>query len=279
MRRGTPRESSLDFASLLPSPRAIRPHLRPALTSVRRTAAGIEITERHTLPGGNVSLLLPAGVGTLLFGIGPMLASQDEQTSTNNMRQIGLAIHNYIQAQPNHTFPPAYTTDSNGKPLLSWRVLILPYLDQNELYEQFHLDEPWDSPNNKKLIARMPAVFRAPGSKVSVQNKTNYLSVRGEDTIFTGEEKTTLAQIHDGTAYTIMTVEVADEKAVPWTKPDDFKYDEKKPTAGLVGLRRRGFIAGFGDGSVRRIKSSIKAATLNALFTRDGGETINDEDF
>ena len=150
---------------------------------------------------------------------------------------------------------------------------------ENELYQQFHLNEPWDSPHNKKLIARMPAFFKSPGSKVANQGKTNYLTVRGDDTIFPGEEKITFAQVTDGLASTIMTVEASDAKAVVWTKPDDFAYDDKKPLAGLVGLRRDGFLAGFADGHVRRIKSSVKPDTLNALFTRDGGETVGKDDF
>ena len=244
---------------------------------MRRTAAGIEIVGRQSLPGGGGVLALPAGIGTLLFGLGPMLASSGEQESVNHLKQIGLSIHNYAQA--NRTFPPAYTTDANGKPLLSWRVLILPYLGENELYQQFHLNEPWDSPHNKKLIARMPAFFKSPGSKVANQGKTNYLTVRGDDTIFPGEEKITFAQVTDGLASTIMTVEASDAKAVVWTKPDDFAYDDKKPLAGLVGLRRDGFLAGFADGHVRRIKSSVKPDTLNALFTRDVGETVGEDDF
>ena len=104
----------------------------------------------------------------------------------NNLKQIGLAIHNYAQA--NKTFPPAYTVDKDGKPLLSWRVLILPYLEGDDLYSEFHLDEPWDSEHNKKLLSRMPAVFRDPDSKLAAQGKTNYLTVRGEKTVFSGEK-------------------------------------------------------------------------------------------
>jgi hypothetical protein len=277
MRGGVRRESSIDFAMLVPSPRAVRPHLRPALSAVRRTAAGIEIVGRQSLPGGGAVVALPAGIGALLFGLGPMLASHGEQESIDHLMVIGAAIHNYESSHG--TFPPAYTTDANGKPLLSWRVLILPYLREDDLYQQFHLGEPWDSAHNKKLIARMPAVFKSPGSKVAGQGKTNYLTVRGDDTIFPGEEKITPAQVTDGLSSTIMTVEASDAKAVVWTKPDDLAYDDKKPLAGLVGLRRDGFLAGFADGHVRRIKSSVKPETLNALFTRDGGETVGEDDF
>ena len=103
----------------------------------------------------------------------------------NQLHQIARAMHNYEQA--NNGFPPAYSVDKNGKPLLSWRVAILPYLEEEDLHEQFHLDEPWDSEHNKKLIARMPAVFRCPDSQAA-PGKTTYLTVRGKDTIFPGDK-------------------------------------------------------------------------------------------
>ena len=111
----------------------------------------------------------------------------------NNEKQIGLAIHNYIVSHG--SFPPAYTHDKAGKPLLSWRVLILPYIEQDALYKEFHLDEPWDSPHNKALIARMPATYRCPGEneELARQGKTRYLTPRGKATIFPGAETSSCA--------------------------------------------------------------------------------------
>ncbi len=89
----------------------------------------------------------------------------------NNLKQIGLAMHNYESTFG--TFPPAYIADkATGKPLLSWRVAILPFLEQDALYKQFHLDEPWDSAHNKTLIARMPPVYRSPGRRRQAGNDT-----------------------------------------------------------------------------------------------------------
>jgi len=158
---------------------------------------------------------------------------------------------------------------------LSWRVLILPYIEDQPLYEQFHLDEPWDSEHNKKLIRQMPQTYRSPNSTVSRQWKTNYLTVRGKDTIFSGKEGARIASITDGTSNTIMTVEVSDARAVIWTKPDDFAYDKQNPLKGLVGLQPGGFIAGFADGSVRFLRSSISPKTLNLLFTRNDGKPVD----
>ncbi len=98
---------------------------------------------------------------------------------TNNLKQIALAMHNYHASH--NTFPPAYSKSPGGNPLLSWRVQILPFLDQKALYDEFHVDEPWDSPHNKALISRMPAVYSCPsGSRTPArEGKTTYLTPRG----------------------------------------------------------------------------------------------------
>ena len=113
-----------------------------------------------------------------------------------------------------------------------------------------------------------------PPAALSGQGKTNYLTVRGEGTIFNGKEGTTFGQIRDGLSNTIMTVEVPDDQAVIWTKPDDFKYDKKNPKKGLLGLWPGGFLAGFADGSVQFIRSSIDPKALLAMFTMAGKEVI-----
>jgi hypothetical protein len=195
--------------------------------------------------------------------------------STNNMKQIGLGMHVYANSK--WSFPSAYKADKDGKPMLSWRVLILPFIKQDELYKEFHLDEPWDSEHNKQLIAKMPPEYKSPNSKVSGEGRTNYLTVRGPQSVFPGSKAISFAQIPDGLSNTIMTVEVADDRAVIWTKPDDFEYDPQDPLKGLVGLWPDGFIAGFADGSVRFLSSSIDPTVLNALFTRNGGEKIDRE--
>ena len=259
--------------ALLPSARAIRSHLAPTVIAVRRTKAGIEIVEQRSIPGPSLGAAVPIGAAVMLPAIQSSRAAARRVQSINQLKQIGLAMHNYGTA--NRKLPPAYTADKEGKPLLSWRVMILPYVEGGDLYKQFHLDEPWDSEHNKKLISRMPAAYKSPTSTVSGQWKTNYLTVRGKHTIFSGEDGATFASVHDGLSYTIMTVEVSDAKAVFWTKPDDFEYGEENPLKGLVGLQPGGFIAGMGDGSVRFIRSSINPKTLNALFTRDGGEFID----
>jgi type II secretory pathway pseudopilin PulG len=268
----TQRRLGVDLGAMTPSARAIRGHLSPAVTSVRRTKGGIEIVQQQSLPGGDTALTASLGAG-LLPAISVSRSAARRTQSMNQMKQIVLAMHNY--AYTHKTFPPAYTADKDGKPLLSWRVLILPFLGEDPLYKQFHLDEPWDSPHNKKLIARIPTVYKDPSSSVSSQGKANYLTVRGEKTVFPGDRGISFREIRDGSANTIMTVEVPDAKAVIWTRPDDFDYDQTDPKKGLLGMRAGGVIIGLADGSVRFLPSSIRSETLGALFTRDGGESID----
>lgn len=192
--------------------------------------------------------------------------------SANNLKRLGIAIHNYHDAY--NRFPPACSTDEDGKPLLSWRVHVLPYVDQQALYDQFRLDEPWDSEHNKTLTAKMPATFRSPNSKAEL-GKTNYLGVSGPQGIFPGKDEIAIRDVTNGTSMTVMIVEASDKSAVIWTKPDDFVPDTKDPKKGILGLWKGGFYAGFTDGAVQFLKETIDDETLRALFTRNGAEPLN----
>jgi hypothetical protein len=195
--------------------------------------------------------------------------------SINNLKQMGLAMHSYHDV--NKVLPAAATYDANGKPLLSWRVHVLPYIEQNDLYKQFKLDEPWDSEHNKKLIPLMPEIYRSPLSKAA-KGKTTYLVPVGPKTIFEGKNGMSIAKITDGTSNTILIVEADDAKAVEWTRPADYKIDAKDPRAGLVRAGAKGFPTAFADGSVRMLSATINLDTLRALFTATGGEVVNPDD-
>jgi hypothetical protein len=201
-----------------------------------------------------------------------MRGAASKVQDVNNLKQIALAMHNYLDVH--RTFPAAASSDKQGRPLLSWRVHILPYIEQQQLYNQFKLDEPWDSEHNKKLIAQMPPTLRNPASRAG-PGKTTYLVPVGEDTMFPpGLKGIRIQDVTDGTSNTIMIVEADDDHAVVWTKPDDLKVDMKQPRKGLTGGERGGFHAAFGDGSVRFIRATIDPAVLRALFTRSGGEVV-----
>jgi type II secretory pathway pseudopilin PulG len=261
----------LDLASL-PSAASIRRHLRPGVTMVRRTPAGIEVSARQTLPGGSVGASAPLAIALLLPAVQSAREAARRSQSMNNLKQIALAMHNHHDAY--RKLPAAYSVDKEGKPLLSWRVHILPFVESQALYRQFRLDEPWDSEHNKKLIERMPATYRSPNSRAE-PGKTNYLAVRGKNMMFTGEKGTSFADIVDGLSNTAMVVEAGDRSAVIWTKPDDFEPSEENPTKGLLGLRPGGFNVALGDGSVRFLSQNIDPKVLWALFTRNGGEVID----
>jgi hypothetical protein len=170
--------------------------------------------------------------------------------------------------------PPPAICDASGKPLLSWRVAILPYLNQKRLCERFHLNEPWDSPTNKRLLPLMPSAYRSPFGNVVGFNKTVMLAPIGQSSAFFAQQGRKLNDFTDGTSNTILVVEAGPERAVEWTKPDDLTIDEANPTAGLFGNREGGFLAAFADGPVKFIPQSTAPDTLRALFTINGGEKI-----
>ena len=170
------------------------------------------------------------------------------------------------------TFHGAQYFDKNGKPLLSWRVQILPFIEEAPLYKEFHLDEPWDSEHNKPLIANMPRIYGNPSRPMD--SKTNYLVPVGPGTVFEGDKGLKISQITDGTSNTILAVEANEDRAVIWSKPDDLPVNLEKPLTGLGGLRPSGFQAIFCDGSVRLISNSSDLQALKALFTYAGGDNV-----
>lgn len=199
-------------------------------------------------------------------------AAMREQ-SMNNLKQIALAMHGYHEARKH--FPAPASQGPAGKPLLSWRVAILPYLGEEPLYKQFHLDESWDSPHNKTLIDKMPSAFRSARPQAA-KGRTAYVVPISQGALYASlTDEPQLKDITDGTANTIMVAEVDDPHAVVWTKPDDFSFDPKDPAKGIGSPHENGFNAAFCDGSVRLIPKTIDAKTLKALITRAGGEVVS----
>ncbi|MHC5543936.1 DUF1559 family PulG-like putative transporter, partial [Singulisphaera rosea] len=223
---------------------------------------------------GCLSCLLPIGIILSVPFLGPGEATR-RVLCGNNLKQIALAMHQY---EENHgTLPPAAIIDGAGRPLLSWRVAILPYLELGSLYSKFDLDEPWDSPHNRSLIDLMPNVYRCPSDSEWTSGMANYQVVVGPRTAFPPDFKgMTIPDFTDGTNGTILVSETL--HGVPWTKPDDLSFVTMLPSGGLGsdhGSRDHGgFQAAFVDGSVRFLKSSIPSEVLRSLLTRNGGERI-----
>ena len=190
----------------------------------------------------------------------------------NNLKQIGLAMHNYHST--NDCFPDNAIRDAAGRPLLSWRVAILPYIEQGTLYNKFKLDEPWDSPHNIALLAEMPNTYRCPSTPTPVPptGQTSYQVFVGPGTLFNGTKPSQIQNVTDGTSNTIMVAEAA--KPVAWTAPDDIVFDPTIPNFGLGSLHPGGVNSLFADGSVRFLRTSVQPSVLSALITRDGGEVV-----
>jgi hypothetical protein len=196
-------------------------------------------------------------------------AARGRAQSANNLKQIALAMHNHHDAYKR--FPAAAVYDKSGKPLLSWRVLILPFLGENELYKKFHLDEPWDSEHNKKLLDKIPRAYQKPGEEKPT-GLTHYLGFHGKGAFFEGKKGIQIAEITDGTSNTIMVVEAAE--AVPWSKPVDLPYDPAKPLPKLGGLSEGIFQAAMCDGSVHAIPATVKPETLHLAIQRNDGQPL-----
>jgi beta-lactamase regulating signal transducer with metallopeptidase domain len=211
------------------------------------------------------SLLLPA--------ISKARGAAQRAQSTNNLRQISLAMLNYHDVHKH--YPAASILGPDGKTRHSWRVAILPYIEQENLYKQYRFDEPWDSENNKRLLSHIPAVFQHPNAKGKSTNSSYYL-LTGVGGIFQEEaakKGTSLATVRDGTSNTILAVEAI--RDIPWTKPEDIPFDVDGPLPKLGGFDPQGFLAAFADGAVRIVSTSVDAKVFKALFTAGGGEVVS----
>lgn len=189
---------------------------------------------------------------------------------TNNLNQIALAMHNYHSAYG--SFPPAYIADENGKPIHSWRVLILPFLEAQGLYDQYDFSQPWDSAQNQLLAAQMPVVFACPSDSTGGGTTTNYLAVVGPETIFPGAKSVSIQQITDGTSNTIMVVE-AEGGSVNWLEPTDIDIDELTNRQS-GSYHPGGYNVGLADGSVQYLTDSMLSEQLRSMATAAGGEEI-----
>jgi hypothetical protein len=198
-----------------------------------------------------------------------------KNAAADDAGQLGRALHRYHDA--NGRFPPVASFDKQDRPLLSWRVHVLPHLGEQKLYKEFKLDEPWDSEHNKKLIAKMPKVFANPAvPKLAADGKTTILAPVHKDAVFTGDKQgVRVVDITDGTSATVLLVDADESAAVVWTKPDDLKLDPKDPHKGLSARWEGAYLLLFADGSVHFVAKTIDNTTLWALFTRNGGEAVN----
>jgi prepilin-type processing-associated H-X9-DG protein len=195
--------------------------------------------------------------------------------STTNLKRIGLAMHNYHDVHGH--FPPAVVMGPDGKTRHSWRVELLPFIEDGgqQLYSWYKLDEPWDSENNKRVLEKMPDVFRDPADH-SGSFYSSYYVLTGKGTAFDGLNGVRVRDFRDGTANTLMAVEA--KRDIPWTKPEDIPYDRDKELPKFGGFRTDdGFNMLFCDGSVRFIMNSIDKELLKQLIERNDGHAPDRE--
>ncbi|WP_158265378.1 DUF1559 domain-containing protein [Blastopirellula marina] len=225
--------------------------------------------------GTSPQVMIASGTAVLM----PLIATARQQAfrsgSVNNLKHIMLAMHNY-----HDTFGklPANSYDENGKPLLSWRVHILPFVEQAALYQQFHLDEPWDSEHNRKLVAMMPVQYLSPSTKgeLAAQGKTRYQMPLGEGLPGSVKKRLRFQDLTDGLSNIIAVAEVPASDAVIWTRPDDFHVNMDSPLESFLPGDTKGFNSARYDGSVQyMLKKELADNILKALLTHQGGEAVN----
>jgi prepilin-type processing-associated H-X9-DG protein len=233
-----------------------------------------------------LGLPLPPSPGRIVTAgwSGPQLAAE-RMKCNNDLKQIALGCMNFHDAMGAY---PAGIYDQTGKKLiLSWRVAILPYIEQENLYKLFKLDEPWDSEHNRTLISMIPRTYRPPESTIA-DGYTYYRSFAGPRTPLTPQQPgrpgqpgrpnfalgMRLVGIMDGTSNTFLAAEAAEP--VIWTKPDELPFDPKGPAPKLGGVFEAGFNVAMCDGSVRFVrKGGLDEKTLRHLIDAQDGNVVN----
>jgi hypothetical protein len=236
------------------------------------------------VPLGIVCLVV-AGFLVLFLAAAESRPAARRSACSNNLKQIALALHNYHDTFG--SFPPAYIADENGRPMHSWRVLILPFLESSDLYSKYRFDEPWDGPNNRLLADRMPRTYCCPSEPRTNPPSlmTSYLAVVGPETVWPEGKAVAFSDIQDGTSNTLLVVE-SHGSGIHWMEPRDLHTGqmarEINPSHGQ-GIcschgadsdQGRGMVAqvAFTDGSVRSLENDLTREELEALLTIEEGE-------
>jgi len=212
-------------------------------------------------------------IGMMLPAVQAVRTAARRVTSMNNLRQQALGMLNY--ESDNMKFP---AQQQGG---LSWRVHILPYTEYDYLYQQFHLDEPWDSPHNIQLLDQMPPIYDCPNIDHLPLGYTVYqvpytdlnANPDAPRALFdTSERGATIGSVTDGTSNTIAVLQVDAAAAVEWTKPADWEYDPSNPTRDLGGDNFGTFAVALADGSAHLLSDDIAPEDMKALITKGNGD-------
>ncbi|MSR51171.1 MAG: hypothetical protein CK551_07610 [Planctomycetaceae bacterium] len=237
------------------------------------TLARTSLKADYTTPQISSNALVPTmaiAVGMLLPAVQKVREAAQRMSSINNLKQIALAMHNYNSTY--NGFPAAAICDKKtGKPLLSWRVAILPYIEEEALYKQFKMDEPWDSEHNLKLAKNMPKIYFHPKANKPGDNKTHYRLFYGKGAAFELNKTSQINNITDGLSNTLMAVEA--EEPVVWTNPNDLAFDPTKALPKMLSIDGK-FSAAYCDGSVRTFKMPIDQEIFKLLLQKSDGKPI-----
>lgn len=189
------------------------------------------------------------------------------------MKQLALAVANYHEV--NGSYPPAYEIGPDGRPWHSWRVLILPYIEQNELFREYDFCEPWDGPNNRKLADRMPRIYALHEMHQPGNVEANYLVVVGDETVWPGANTRSHAEVTDAPSETVLMVENLGA-GVHWMEPRDLSFSEiafNRPNG--ISSQYNDPAVAMVDGSLYRLTTDLSPATLRGLMTIRGGEKLS----
>lgn len=216
--------------------------------------------------------------------------SAREVVCRNNLKQIGIALHAYHDTYKR--LPPAYIADENGKPMHSWRVLILPFLERKDIYDAYCFDEPWDGPNNRKLAERLAATenpfnsYSCPEDHLKDwgSQETSYVVVVGPGTAWPGTKSTTLADVKDGTSQVILVVETHDS-GIHWMEPRDFHVTQMAPRVnspkgqGISSRHGHGKVSRalvlYADGSIRYLPAGADPKAIESRLQINDGTIID----
>jgi hypothetical protein len=224
------------------------------------------------------------GVGVIVVLIAlllPAIQSPRETTPRmscgHNLKQIVLALHNYHDVYG--TLPPAYIADGNGRPMHSWRVLILPFMEHKTLYDQYRFDEPWDGPNNSQLADNIRRVYTCPSQwrKGGKLQETNYVAIIGARTPWPGPKARSFAVFKDGTPNVILVVEVH-HSGIHWMEPRDLHVSQMAPMVnpkhgqGMSSAHPGGAQVGMADGAIKFLPDDTPPEVLRELITIDDGK-------
>jgi uncharacterized protein (TIGR03067 family) len=206
----------------------------------------------------------------------PPTYSETRRRCGDYLSQLGFAMHAYVEQHEHFPMPAIYSAD--GKPLLSWRVALLPHIGQEKLYKEFKLDEPWNSAHNIKLLPRIPKIYAPLGKPPKESGGTYYQVFVGKGAMFEERKHFTYSDVFDGTSNTILIIEAGE--TVPWTKPADIPYDPAKPIPTLGGMLGDGYMSFIhADASPYVEKNVGNNKVLHAAITRSGGESFSWDDF